>query len=196
MEFLTLHRSVEVARACRFSITRVLGCRGVGPLARGSRRSAALGTARRARRGALPPRSARSALPAGGVAGDRDPGGRSRDARLCRVCDLGEHGAGGCVEPVGNPVPSTEREDVPIGPSAAGSRGSGSPAVARTSPRGRSAGHPVRVARGGPGREDIARRAALPPPIWCRCSPTTPGWCSASSPSPRSPTKFLVCESF
>ena len=31
--------------------------------------------------------------------------------------DLGAHGAGGCVEPVGNPVPSTEREDVPIGAS-------------------------------------------------------------------------------
>ena len=106
------------------------------------------------------PRSARSALPAGGVAGDRDPGDRSGDARLCRVCDLGAHGAGGCVEPVGNPVPSTEREDVPIGPSAAGSRGSGSPAGRVLHRGGRSAGHPVRVAGGGPGREDIARRAA------------------------------------
>ena len=95
------------------------------------------------------PRSARSALPAGGVAGDRDPGDRSGDARLCRVCDLGAHGAGGCVEPVGNPVPSTEREDVPIGPSAAGSRGSGSPAGRVLHRGGRSAGHPVRVAGGG-----------------------------------------------
>jgi hypothetical protein len=128
-----------------------------------------------------------------------DPGHRSVVSRLCRVCDLGSHGSGGFVEPVGNPVPTTEREDVPIGPSAAGSRGSGSPAGRVLHRGGRSAGHPVRVAGGGHGQEDIARRAArrrCRRPSGVGVRPPRPTGAPASSPWPRSPTKFLVCESF
>jgi hypothetical protein len=60
MELLTLHRLSGGARACRLSITRVLGRRGVGPLAR-----------RRPRAGAAQrvPRRA-------GLGGPRDPRGR------------------------------------------------------------------------------------------------------------------------
>ena len=77
MKFSVLDRSRGVARACPFSITRVVDCRGVGPMARrGPRRGAAIGVPRRARFGARPPRPARSPVSAGWVAGDRDPGDR------------------------------------------------------------------------------------------------------------------------
>jgi len=90
MKVLIPYRSLGVARACPFSITRALGCRGVEPLARrGPRRSVEFGIPGGAGVGARPAGSPRAPVPAGGVVGDRDPGDRGRDALLRRVRHLG-----------------------------------------------------------------------------------------------------------
>ena len=197
MKFFTLDRPVGVARACPCSIACRVGCRDVAPLARRRvRRSARVGVSGCVGVGAGSAGSARSPVSAGGVAGDRDPGHRGGDARLCRVRHLGSHGTVGSACPAGDSVPSPEREDVPGGVCSTRSGRPGPPPRRLLHCAGR---------RSRPGcwrsrwtaRRCAARGAwARSPRIWCRCSPTTHGWCSASSPSPRRATKSLACESF
>ena len=103
------------------------------------------------------------------------------------------------ARPAGDPVPAPEREDVPVGASRLDPvhldrrLGAYFTALAAARPPPRAGCWRSRWTA----RRCAARGAsARSPRTWCRCSPTAPGWCSASSPSPRRATKSPACESF
>lgn len=187
MEFFTLHRLPGVARACLFSITRVVGRRGTGSMARrGPRAGAGQRVPRRARDGARSARSTRAALPAGGGCWQS----RSWPPRP------------GCAVTPGSPPGPGRRQKISwrfwgirfrrpsektfravlsrVDPADLDARlGAYFTALATAQP---GCGALVPVALDG---KTLRGAQGLRPPTSCRSLPIVPAWCWASSRSPK-----------